>query len=109
MPNIPRSNKRPWQPQRIAFETATNNPFYHTNAWRKFRKAYLQANPLCRVCEERGLIETATSVDHINSINPVNGWDTEDGKYPNPLDADNCQGLCFKCHASKSGKTRRTL
>jgi len=106
MPYIPANPRRPWQPKRIAFETNVQNPFYHSTAWRKFRKQFLQNNPTCDNCNEQGIITQATTVDHIISINKTNGWDTQDGKYPNPLDADNCQALCFKCHASKSGKTR---
>lgn len=105
MPFIPKSSRRPWQPKKIAFEKAVDNKFYHSTAWRKFRKQFLTANPLCAMCNEIGIITEATTVDHIISINKINGWDTQDGKYPNPLDADNCQGLCFKCHARKSGKT----
>lgn len=106
MPSIPKSNRRPWQPERKAFEKAVDNKFYHSTAWRKFRKAFLIAHPVCVMCQTAGRIVTATTVDHIVSINPYNGWDTMQGKYPHPLNAENCQALCFRCHASKSGKTR---
>lgn len=106
MPTIPRNNRRPWQPKQIAFEKAVDNKFYHSTAWRNFRKAFLQSHPICVMCEAQGIVEQATTVDHIISINPVNGWDTDGGKFPHPLNAENCQALCFRCHASKSGKTR---
>lgn len=106
MPFIPRNSRKPWQPERKAFTKAVDNPFYHSTVWRKFRKQFLTANPLCQHCNNHGIITQATTVDHIVSINPVNGFDTADGRFPNPLDPDNCQSLCFRCHASKSGKTR---
>lgn len=106
MPHIPRNNRRPWQPERKAFTKAVDNPFYHSTAWRKFRKQFLAENPICAMCEKHGIITQATTVDHIISINPVNGYDTVNGKYPDPLYAVNCQPLCFRCHASKSGRTR---
>lgn len=109
MPTIPQNNRRPWQPERIKFEKAVDNKFYHSTAWRKFRKQFLEQNPICYNCNEHGIITPATTVDHIISINPRDGFNTEDGKYPNPLNPDNCQALCFRCHASKSGKTKRTL
>lgn len=109
MPSIPRNNRRPWQPERIQFEKVVDNKFYHSTAWRKFRKIFLQKNPICVMCEQQGTITEATTVDHIISINPLNGWETENEKYPTPLNTDNCQALCFRCHASKSGKTKKKV
>lgn len=59
-------------------------------AWRKARRAYLDAHPLCVQCQRK-----ATDVDHII---PHRGdrtlfWDR-----------DNWQALCHRCH---SAKTRR--
>ena len=33
--------------------------------WQQARKAYLAANPLCRICEEAHRVTAATVVDHI--------------------------------------------
>jgi 5-methylcytosine-specific restriction endonuclease McrA len=110
MPNIPRrANKRPWIAPHVAFENAPGltNKFYQSSQWRKFRAVFLQRNPLCVMCKERGILTKATTVDHIISINPANGWDMENGKYPHPLDANNCQALCFRCHAKKTGETKK--
>ena len=64
-------------------------------AWRKARKAYLDAHPLCAECMRQGRYVKATDVDHIV---PHRGdrklfWDT-----------GNWQPLCHRCH---SEKTRR--
>ena len=110
MPLIPRkSERRPWMAKQEAFANAPGktNKFYHSAAWRKFRQFYLKKHPLCVKCEQKGMLTPATTVDHIRSINPVNGWDVEGGKWPNPLDSSNCQPLCFYCHASKTAQTRK--
>lgn len=33
--------------------------------WQRESKRYLQANPLCRMCAERGIVKLAQVVDHI--------------------------------------------
>ena len=63
--------------------------------WRKVRLRFLMANPLCRLCQAKGLTVSATEVDHIIPKQPDNieFWDT-----------DNWQGLCEFCHKSKTAK-----
>ena len=70
--------------------------------WRKLRAAYLQANPLCKMCEQDGHTAAATELDHIQKHNgdPVLFYDV-----------DNLQGLCsdhhrrFKARSERSGRT----
>ncbi len=57
--------------------------------WQKARVAFLNANPLCAMCERRGRVTVATVVDHVI---PHRGdrrifWDRE-----------NWQPLCASCH-----------
>jgi 5-methylcytosine-specific restriction protein A len=63
--------------------------------WRKVRKRFLRAHPLCAECERLGFVTAATDVDHIMPKNR-GGADTE----------DNLQALC---HAHHSAKTMREL
>ncbi len=53
----------------------------------------LNAEPLCEECRRGGVVTPATVVDHIVPIN-------EGGA---PMDMDNLQSLCAKCHNRKSG------
>lgn len=57
--------------------------------WRRERKAFLAAHPLCVMCETRGRVAAATVVDHIRPHNgdPVLFWDRT-----------NWQGLCQTHH-----------
>jgi len=75
-------------------ETGANkDPRLKTARWQRVRKSVLFKDPLCIVCDHRGRIEPAVTVDHIeprvddfhNFYDPVNLW-----------------GLCDTCHRIKS-------
>jgi 5-methylcytosine-specific restriction enzyme A len=107
MPNFPKSKKRPWAAERKAQEgRKITNPFYHTTAWRKFRKAYITANPLCAECYQNDIVKPGNVVDHIIQINPSDAYNTSFGHFGEPLDESNVQTLCTHHHAAKSGRER---
>ena len=65
----------------------------YDSAWRKARKRYLEAHPLCVQCMKEGRYTKATDVDHIV---PHRGdrdlfWDVS-----------NWQALCHSCHSKKT-------
>ena len=67
----------------------------YDNKWRKYRKSFLEQNPLCVMCEHEGDITVATVVDHII---PHKGdqelfWDWE-----------NHQALCEFHHNQKTAR-----
>lgn len=43
---------------------ATSNARGYTYAWRQARLRFLQAHPLCVLCEAEGIVEAANVVDH---------------------------------------------
>ena len=55
------------------------------------RARLFEDNPLCVLCERKGLTVLATQRDHIVSL--------EEG---GPDDESNTQGLCHECHEGKS-------
>jgi 5-methylcytosine-specific restriction protein A len=63
--------------------------WYHTPRWRKLRKAFLAANPLCRECLGRGIVTRATEVHHKQ---PHKG---DESLF---WDSDNWDVLCKPCH-----------
>lgn len=96
---IPESKRRSYEPpERKAQEgrTVDNSKLYNGRPWRRFRKEYLTANPLCVECEEQGLIVEAKVLDHITQVR----------KGGDPFDLSNVQGLCAKHHNQKSGRER---
>lgn len=65
----------------------------YDHRWRKFRKEYLAAHPLCVTCLEEGRATPATVVDHIE---PHKG---DMAKFWNMA---NMAAMCAPCHNSKT-------
>ena len=38
---------------------------YDLTRWKRARRLFLQTHPLCRMCEQRGRVSLATTVDHV--------------------------------------------
>jgi hypothetical protein len=68
---------------------------YHSQRWLRARRRFLREHPLCRLCEEQGIVREATAVDHRLGHNRRDWlalfWLEE-----------RWQLLCLDCHASKS-------
>lgn len=61
----------------------------YDSVWRRLRRMFLLANPLCKFCWSRGLTVAATVADHIESV-----ADRPDLR----LEWSNLQPLCKPCH-----------
>lgn len=61
--------------------------------WVRLRAAKLREDPVCEICGR----EVAAEVDHIKEI--------QDGGHP--LDWDNLQSLCTRCHRDKTTARRQ--
>ena len=104
--------RRPWEGKPVEYNKLPgqgrkfggNQEFYKSAAWRKVRDLGLRMEPFCRECARKGKQTLATVRDHIRQINPINAYDTLNGIYPHPLDMENHQSLCTKCHNRKSAK-----
>jgi 5-methylcytosine-specific restriction protein A len=70
---------------------------YSGRRWRKLRRAYLQAHPLCVECEHAGRVVAATVVDHRDG-HAREGW------LNHFWDEAGWQALCTDCHNAKSGR-----
>lgn len=77
----------PWQ--RTQGQRETPLP----KGWPKLRAAILQAEPLCRPCNEAGRVTAAAEVDHI--VPRSRGGSS---------DRQNLQGICRSCHATKTSR-----
>ncbi len=65
----------------------------YNNAWYKFRRSYLQRNPLCVFCKKEGFLVTASEIDHIKPL-----ADYPELKY----DEINLRSLCKPCHSKRT-------
>ena len=61
--------------------------------WRKIRKAYISANPLCEECERRGRLVPAEEIHHITEL-------SKGGTH----DFSNLMSLCKSCHSTITAK-----
>jgi 5-methylcytosine-specific restriction endonuclease McrA len=61
--------------------------------WAGVRKMKLRANPLCEDCADRGVVEKATVVHHID----------EDQRNNSP---ENLRSLSWRCHEKKHGRMK---
>jgi 5-methylcytosine-specific restriction endonuclease McrA len=62
--------------------------FYDTGFWQRRRKLQLLHEPLCKLCQEHGIVTLATVADHIE---PHKGdW--------NKFALGELQSLCAQCH-----------
>jgi len=113
MKNIKTDYNRPWRKGQKNKNcqpgqgSRVSNRFYQTWTWRKISERFRKNNPLCVQCLKEGRTVPATVTDHIIPINPVDPYDTQDGKYPHPLDVSNFQPLCTRCHNRKRQTEKR--
>ena len=68
----------------------THRRMYDSVRWRKCRRMWLAAHPVCAMCARQGRTTAATTIDHIKP---------HDGDYDLFWDTGNWQSLCASCHS----------
>lgn len=76
-------------PGRTPGQRTTYEGVYYDARWREVRKLWLDAHPLCVMCEEKGKVTAAEVVDHIIP---------HKGDQKLFWDSNNFQSLCKSCH-----------
>lgn len=78
--------------------------FYSSKAWRSLRDLILIENPFCccERCEKSENPLPANVVDHNRPINHNDPYDTQNGKYGEPLDRKNLTAMNSSCHNRKT-------
>lgn len=73
----------------------SSNARGYTGAWRRARKVFLSAHPLCVECMKTNKVTAATVVDHVipHKGDKALFWDES-----------NWQPMCAPCHSSKTVK-----
>ena len=67
----------------------------YDGAWRRFRAAFLRANPLCADCYSTGEVIAAAEVHHLVKLRDAPG---------RRLDPTNCRALCQPCHSARTAR-----
>lgn len=67
----------------------------YDSTWKRFRKSYLRANPLCVDCERENRLTPAKEVHHIIKI-------ADDPS--KRLEASNCMALCKSHHSVRTAR-----
>lgn len=102
MPTSPKNKTRPWIVKRDTKEVAPRtkgkysskamSQWYANKKWRRVRASFIQRNPLCKECNNKGIVKGAEVVDHIK---PISQGGSE-------YSLTNLQALCKVCHDKKS-------
>ena len=100
MPTAPKKIKRQWQPERVKQQrTIDMSWFYNSWTWRKFSRRFKNKQPLCCMCEAKGIVTATTVTDHIERfVVGGPGFNLKD------LKEEYFQPLCDYHHNQKSGK-----
>ena len=123
MPFKPKSEDRPWITKtdynKLPGQGRRHvNPFYNSSPWRRLRDMFIKGmsyhlntpnphpNAICIECIREGKIVATHTIDHIKPINQSNAYDTQRGRYGEPLVYENLQPLCEHHNAVKTGKER---
>lgn len=69
---------------------------YNSREWKALRAAKLTANPLCEVCESKGIYVSARAVHHKE---PIESFNTYRAMREAALRWDNLMSVCFQCHS----------
>jgi 5-methylcytosine-specific restriction protein A len=73
-----------------------NRAFYQSARWHRLSRQFRKANPLCKRCLDKGIVEKGEVVDHII---PLTQW-IDMGN--DPYDYNNLQTLSKSCHSIKT-------
>ena len=71
--------------------------------WRKLRQAKLMLNPLCEICQNKGVVTPAIEVHHRDSFMNYDGAKRLELAF-NP---DNLMSVCKSCHQELHNKQKK--
>jgi 5-methylcytosine-specific restriction endonuclease McrA len=97
--NMPTLNKRCTDTPRR--QGSNYREIYQSHRWHSHSRAFLKANPLCKRCKDKGIIERAEVTDHTI---PLIVWIPQGG---DPFDVSNHQPLSKRCHSIKTKEDKK--
>lgn len=97
-PERHRNNQQRYYERMYGEKEGKYQRFYHSTAWRKTSRRWLQNNPVCVECLKHGIIKRGEIVDHIIPIRV--DWSKR-------LDISNLQTLCKAHHNRKTAAEKQ--
>ena len=102
MPTLPKGipGKRAQPTKKTGYKKkheSINNKFYHSKQWYELRNWFIKQYPICKWCEEEGIVKEGNVVDHIQEI--IDGGEQ--------LDQNNLMTMCHSCHNKKTNYARK--
>ena len=74
---------------------------YNSERWRRLRAIKFADQPLCEMCQAKGIIRVAEDIHHIKSFMTA---ETKQEMYKLAYEYDNLMSLCKQCHQSIHNK-----
>lgn len=93
------------KPKRIAQQSnidSERKKVYSSVRWRRLRALKFANNPLCELCEKKGIVSGAEDIHHITSFMV----DDPDERYWLAYDYNNLMSLCKQCHQNIHNKVK---
>ena len=91
---MPYLNK-PKKVKNTSIKRSERNEIYQTSKWKQLRLSKLQQQPLCEICQSKGITKLAVDVHHIVSFMSTNDYLQ---RLHLAFDPDNLMSLCKECH-----------
>lgn len=85
---------RHWRAPKMKYVRGDHDEVYNSARWKRLRRRFIKANPLCVKCMEEGHLVEAEIADHINPLR--NGGE--------PFNWENLQPLCRMHHGRKTAQ-----
>ena len=77
---------------------------YQNPRWKRLRKIKFQDNPLCELCEAKGIVVQTQEVHHIR---PWETGITQEEQQDLAYDYDNLLSVCVPCHKEEDRRIRK--
>ena len=100
MPTINRGLK----PRENTARKKSYQHIYQNKRWKAVRAAKFMNNPVCELCEQKGIVSVTKEVHHVVPFMSVSDEFEQDFL---AFDYDNLQSLCVECHKNEEKKLKK--
>ncbi|HLO59818.1 MAG TPA: HNH endonuclease signature motif containing protein [Bacteroidales bacterium] len=103
MPTINLGRKKP---KPVTRNKAAYQDIYQDPRWKRLRAAKLRDNPICEICEQKGIVRQTEEIHHKKPFEiSANREELERLAF----DYDNLISLCIACHKSEHARISKSI